>query len=43
MQEQMQSRHPGGPQEDTRSSSRSQGSTNGQPKAGEYIDFEEIK
>ncbi len=43
MQEQMQSRHPGGPQEDTRSSNRAQGSPKGQPKAGEYIDFEEIK
>ncbi|HEY0065994.1 MAG TPA: hypothetical protein VGB46_01485 [Flavisolibacter sp.] len=43
MHEQMESRQPGGPQQGPGPSNASQGSPNGQPKAGEYIDFEEIK
>lgn len=43
MQEQMQSRQPGGGQQGTGASSPYQGSAQPQPKVGEYIDFEEIK
>lgn len=43
MHEKMESRQPGGAQQGPGPSNPYQGSTNGQPKAGEYIDFEEIK